>query len=163
MIVEAAAQRTAESPALADQLRFLDERITREGRRLVGVAGELDRVRRYLRTLLDDLPLGACALDAEGRVVLWNRALARLTGVDDARAAGQPLAALPSPWDEALGSHGRVHDLASQPETGTELTVTTPRGARRLRVHASRVQAGDASSGVIVLVEDVSERRTLEA
>jgi PAS domain S-box-containing protein len=159
MIVDASTlSRTQETMALADQMRFLDERLRREGQRLEGLAVELDRVRRYLGALLDELPLGACALDVSGAVVLWNRALERMTHVDEVRALGRPVAALPPPWNAAL-----VHHTALPVPPSEDVGVATADGTRVVRVHASRIEGGHASSGVMLLLEDVSDRRELEA
>jgi PAS domain S-box-containing protein len=159
MIVEASARAEPAEAALGHQLRFLDERIAREGARLGGLAAELDRVRRFLGALLDDLPSGACALGPGGDVVIWNRALERLTGVAAADAAGRALSALRAPWGDALAP------FAAAGQEDGEVRVDVAGAVRVVRVHASAVSAlreGDPE-GTMLLVEDVTERRTLEA
>jgi PAS domain S-box-containing protein len=159
MIVEASARTEPPEAALAHQLRFLDERVAREGARLLGLAAELDRVRRFLGALLDDLPTGACALGPASDVVIWNRALERLTGLAAAEATGHPLAALAAPWGAALAP------FASGARGDGEVRVEVRGAGRTLRVHAAPVSTARASDtqGTMLLIEDITERRSLEA
>lgn len=58
--------------------------------------------RRYLRGLLEDLPVGVLVVDEARRVLLWNEAMAEISGVAAARCLGQPLSALPEGLDAQL-------------------------------------------------------------
>ena len=57
LLVHPAERGEGDDAALADQLRFLDERLNRPALELTGVAAELDLLRRYLRGVLEDLPI----------------------------------------------------------------------------------------------------------
>jgi signal transduction histidine kinase/Na+/proline symporter len=159
MIVEASARTEPAEAALAHQLRFLDERVAREGARLEGLAAELDRVRRFLGALLDDLPTGACALGPAADVVIWNRALERLTGLAASEATEHTLSALPAPWGAAFAP------FASGTRGDGEIRVDVRGAARTLRVHTAHLSTAraDDTQGMMLLVEDITERRSLEA
>ena len=75
--------------------------------------------------VLDHLPAGVLVVDAELRVVYWNRALTELSGVDGARAQGQRIDAPPV---ELLDDNGRhippgVHPIARTLGDGEERSM----------------------------------------
>ncbi|MFP2931480.1 sensor histidine kinase, partial [Pyxidicoccus sp. 3LG] len=143
--------------ALAEQLRFVEERL-RDAREMRGAPVlALETVRRYLRHVLEDLPLGVCAVGPDGEVVIWNAALERLSGVEPATVRGHALAALPEPWGALLSG------FASGAEGDTEARVTVKEGERILRLHRSRLEGGSTSEGMALLVEDLTERKAVDA
>ncbi|NTX00481.1 ATP-binding protein [Myxococcus sp. CA040A] len=146
--------------ALAEQLRFVEERL-RDARGMQGPVHAVEAVRRYLRRILEDLPLGVCAVGPDREVVIWNAALERLSGVEEHAARGHPLAALPSPWGPLLSG------FATGAEADTETRVTVGDGERTLRLHRSRLtpdeEGGSASEGMALLVEDLTARKAVDA
>jgi len=161
LLVHPAERGEGDDAALADQLRFLDERLNRPALELTGVAAELDLLRRYLRGVLEDLPIGVCALGPRRDVILWNRALARTTGIAPERASGSPLERLPDPFGPELAAFAA--DAAHE-----EADVEVFQDARRvaLRLHKASLDTADAKGapfGLVLLVEDRTERAALEA
>ncbi|MBZ4422104.1 ATP-binding protein [Myxococcus sp. RHSTA-1-4] len=147
--------------ALAEQLRFVEE-LLRDARGMQGgPVLALEAVRRYLRHILEDLPLGVCAVGPDGEVVIWNAALERLSGVEPGAVRGHTLAALPEPWGPLLSG------FAAGAEEDTEARVTVAGGERILRMHRSRVspteEDGGTSEGMALLVEDLTERKAVDA
>ncbi|MCP3142830.1 ATP-binding protein [Pyxidicoccus xibeiensis] len=143
--------------ALAEQLRFVEERL-RDARVMQGAPVlALEAVRRYLRHVLEDLPLGVCAVGPDGEVVIWNAALERLSGVEPGAVRGHALAALPEPWGTLLSG------FASGAEGDTEARITVAGGERILRLHRSRLEGGSTSEGMALLVEDLTERKAVDA
>ncbi|MFT3776377.1 MAG: ATP-binding protein [Minicystis sp.] len=146
--------------ALADQLRFLELRLRDPGAALPGPAEQLDLLRRYLRSVLEELPVGVCALGPDGGVVIYNRALARTTGISAEDANGAPLARLPDPWGDALAAfaEGRGPD---------EVRLETRSGPRALRLYKAsvdfRAPADPHAGGLVLVVEDRTEREALRA
>lgn len=137
------------------QLRFVaEQRAAAEA-----PARELDDARRYLRRVLDDLPSGVVTLGPSGEVVVWNHAIARLTGIDASATFGTPLDALPAPWGKVLGTF--VAGEAERAEVVLEGARPRTLALERSVLDASAL-LGTASAGVIVLVEDRTERRALE-
>jgi len=166
LVVQEPIQAGGGAPALDEQMRAIDEQLARSGSHLYGIAAELDTVRRFLGALLDDLPLGVCALDEERRIVLFSRTMEGLTGVAAPAAVGRGIAELPAPWGEALGA---IVASAERADAGIALTVSgVPRSLRvqRFTVDLPVLRAvGNAAdrAGLVLLVEDITERLSLEA
>ncbi|AUX44365.1 ATPase [Sorangium cellulosum] len=150
--------------ALTEELRWLERRLARGETRLVGAAKELDLLRRWLRSVLAQLPLGVCAVGSDGAVSLVNRRLEALVGVEERDLVGAPLDRLPAPFAELFA---RAAAAASAGEAGAdEITAHVGGRARSLRVHRAAldpIDARAASGGVVLLVEDRTEQRALEA
>lgn len=138
------------------QLRFVAEhRAAAEA-----PARELDSARRYLRRVLDDLPVGVATLGPGGEVVLWNPAMTTITGVAAAAATGLPVAALPAPWGEVLAG------FAATGAARAEVTLPALR-PRTIALGRSELGpgalAGATAGGAVLLVEDLTEERALAA
>src|SRR5690606_15364302 len=90
--------------ALADTVRFLEEHLEESRSRLQGLAAELDKLRRYHRQVLQELPLAVCSLGPSQEIVIWNNAMERLSGLAAHEVSGVPLAELQDPWGALLRS-----------------------------------------------------------
>ncbi|MGK4003863.1 ATP-binding protein [Sorangium sp. So ce1036] len=150
--------------ALTEELRWLERRLASGETRLVGAAKELDLLRRWLRSVLAQLPLGVCAVGPDGAVSLVNRRLEALVGVEERDLVGAPLDRLPAPFAELFA---RAATAASAGDAGAdEIEAPVAGRVRALRVHRAAldpIDARAASGGVVLLVEDRTERRALEA
>jgi signal transduction histidine kinase len=145
--------------ALADQLRILEQRLREARVPLSGAALELEAFRGYFRQILEDLPQGVVALGPDTDVVIWNRALANLTGVAAGDAVGLPLSGLPAPWGELLGDFA-----GSGADAGQERRVQTAAGERVLQLFRSRLDSGQhLGGGQVIMLEDLTEARLLQA
>ncbi|HKD39202.1 MAG TPA: ATP-binding protein [Myxococcaceae bacterium] len=149
---------TQARPALSDRLRFLEETLRESRAHLPGPAAELEAFRRYLRRILEDLPLGVCALGPDRDVVIWNRALEALAGISANEATGGTLQQLEQPVARALA------EFAARPEPQQEIRL----GDRFFSLSKSVVDGAalprrgtSPSQGLVMLVEDVSERKAL--
>jgi signal transduction histidine kinase len=147
-------------PALSERLRFLEEQLRMSRAQLHGAPAELEAFRRYLRRVLEDLPLGVCALGPDRDVVIWNGALATLSGIPSADAVGGRLDQLPGTLPSAL------RDFLEQAAPHTEVCVTLLGHERVLALGRSQESAASAPAdlrGPVLLVEDLSERKALAA
>src|SRR5216684_236292 len=131
---------------------------------LPGGAAELESFRRYFRRILEDLPLGVCALGPDRDVVIWNRALEQISGIDGARVVGTRLDKVP----EALG--GLLISFADQGEARQEVRLVISEHERPFSLSKSVIDAAalprlssGAPGGLVILVEDLSERKALAA
>lgn len=129
-----------------------------QGGRLTGLAAELDHLRRLHRQVLRDLPVGACAVDEHGVLRLWNHRLETLSGLGEDSVIGLPTAQLPSPWATLLGEF-----LCQRDAHLYKIELRLPAGGRWLNLHKESVGPDAAASGVVVLLEDLTEQRLLEA
>jgi PAS domain S-box-containing protein len=153
--------------ALADQLRILEERLREARIPLQGAALELEAFRSYFRQILEDLPQGVCALGPDTDVVIWNRALSRMTGVSSQEAVGHELASLPAPWGELLNGFAQADTSTSQ-----ERRVRTSNGERVVQLFRSRLDpssqpggqlATHLAGGQVILLEDLTDSKLLQA
>ena len=139
---------------IADQVRFLEERV--RDAELSRAAAPLDQVRRYLRQVLEELPVAVCVLDSADKVVLVNRAFQQLTELDNDDVVGLRIPALPDPWG-VLWSEAPATVMAER-----ERTVVVQGHPRVLRLAAAGL-AEEGGGGRIVIAEDLTKQRALES
>jgi two-component system cell cycle sensor histidine kinase/response regulator CckA len=123
---------------------------------------ELRRTSYTLQTLIDAAPLAIYALDAEGRVRSWNRAAEQMFGWPAAEVVGQPLAIVPTEdLDAFRESLARL--FRGEAITGLQVRRTRQDGITLdIRVCAAPTRGPDGLiDGVIVIAEDVTERKSL--
>ncbi|TFH85725.1 ATPase [Billgrantia azerbaijanica] len=141
-----------------DDIHFVESRLEAYRSRLTGLARELDGLRRYHRRILARLPVGLCTLGVDDELLMWNDALAELSGIDGTSVVGARRDGLPAPWGELLGrllAEPGDH-LYKQP---VELDGTT----RYLTLHRAELPADDdLRGGTVILIEDHSELKWLE-
>ena len=165
MVVEAGLELDPQArPALSEHLRILEERLRESRLDLSGSAAELEAFRRYFRRILEQLPLGVCALGPDRDVVIWNRALEQISEISASRVVGARLNELP----KALG--GLLTRFADQPEVRQEARLKISEHERHLALSKSVIDAAalprlssSAPGGLVILVEDLSERKALAA
>jgi Na+/proline symporter/nitrogen-specific signal transduction histidine kinase len=147
-------------PALSERLGFLEEQLRASRAQLHGAPAELEAFRRYLRRVLEDLPLGVCALGPDRDVVIWNHTLTTLSGVPSQDAVGARLEQLPGPFPEAL------QNFLEQASPHAEVCLTL-RGHQRVLALGKSQESTEAAPadlrGPVLLVEDLTERKALAA
>ncbi|MEV4636431.1 PAS domain-containing sensor histidine kinase [Actinoplanes sp. NPDC049548] len=139
--------------------------------RHLAVEERADRNAGYLAALLDSLSVGVAACDAEGRIVLMNRALRELHGLP---ATGD----VPIDFMESL--NGKLYDadhqavavedtplmraLAGEYVPETDLVIEMPgHRERRLSVTARPIVGGDGGRrGAVVVSHEVTALRRVE-
>jgi PAS domain S-box-containing protein len=135
-------------------------------------AEEIGRMREFNENILESLDDGLVVFDEAEQIVRWNRALESTSGVARAEAVGRPLSAIfDAPFVEALRAareenpHGttlfkvpltsrRRHEGAADNETARLLVNAT--------VVPLQSSPGDAFTGTILLIEDITDRIRLE-
>ncbi len=150
--------------ALADGIRFMEERLADSRDALRGAMAQLQSLQRYHRDVLQELPIGVCSVAPDGEIVLWNRAMEELSGVSRQEAAGKPLQSLPAPWNEVLARFARASERRRQKEP----IPSQEHAERRVNLHKAWIanpRQGDAqdSGSLVLLVEDRTDVETLEA
>ena len=130
-------------------------------------AQEVDRMRQFSENIIESLSDGLAVVNLEGRVVRWNAGLERLYGVPRDQAVGQMLEAL---FDDAFVERLKV--AREEAPTGTVLyrvpiasRHASSEAPRRLLVNvatAPLLTPDGSTSGVMVIVEDITARVQLE-
>jgi PAS domain S-box-containing protein len=115
---------------------------------------------RSLGTLLHHAPFGMMVADLEGRLVGWNPWAGDLLGVGP-EATGRPVTELFTPPEPLLGflelaRHGRLT------ETAPTIVLQAPQGIS-VEVNAVPTELESGRAAVLLLVQDVTERRRAEA
>ncbi len=148
------------STALADNIRLIETRLALSKDQIKGVVGELDQLRRYHQQILQDLPLAACAVDANGNVVSWNLAMELLSGLDKLQVQGQRLGDLRPPWSSLLSRSFQATDNHLH-----KLQINIDGRRRWLNVHKASIDessTNDQFGGVVILLEDLTDVHNLE-
>jgi PAS domain S-box-containing protein len=133
----------------------LIERALDSGRvQFTGLAADLDNLRRRYRETLDTLPIGVCSLAADGEILMWNRAMAELTGIPPQQVLGSRTATLAEPWQSLVRDfHAADSDILLKAEVTTD-----PAEPRWVSLHKTTAPEGDT----IILVEDISDYERME-
>jgi len=136
-----------------DHARDLEQRIAATREPLQGLASELYDAQRYFKALLEQLPIGVCALGPEGRVLTWNNGLAELTGLSEEEVAlFSRVEDLPAPWGEVLSEFCAAAEIQR-----TRVAVPTAGADRIVNLGKSVAHWG----GQLLVVEDITERIAL--
>jgi PAS domain S-box-containing protein len=134
-------------------------------------AEEIGRMREFNENILESLDDGLVVFDAGEQIVRWNRALESSYGVARVDAVGRPLAEIfDAPFVDALRAareenpHGTT--LFKVPLVSRRKGERSDDEAPRLLVNATVVplqnSPGDAFTGTILLIEDITDRIRLE-
>jgi two-component system NtrC family sensor kinase len=134
-------------------------------------AEEIGRMREFNENILESLDDGLVVFDAGEQIVRWNRALESSYGVARADAVGRPLSEIfDAPFIDALRAarqenpHGTT--LFKVPLISRRKVDGSDAEPARLQVNATVVplqnSPGDAFTGTILLIEDITDRIRLE-
>lgn len=136
---------------------LVEEQLEESGEQFTGLAAELDHLRRLHRQVLQDLPVGACSIDNRGIVRLWNQRLSTLSTLDENSLLGLTLTQLPAPWAGLLSGFLSLADAHLY-----KIELKLDSGVCWLNLHKETV-GRTSDGGVVVLLEDLTEQRLLEA
>jgi two-component system, NtrC family, sensor kinase len=132
---------------------------------LSGKAGEIERLRQFSDSVVESLTDGLIVVDLHDRILRWNRALERLTGVVREQALGAEFSDLFSrAFVETLQAARRE---APEGTTLYRVPIDVPAAdqVKQLLVNTSVAPfhtSDGAQAGWIVVIEDVTERANLE-
>ncbi|MEO4046142.1 ATP-binding protein [Pseudomonas sp. CAU 1711] len=144
---------------VSEDIHFIESRLEDYQSRLTGLAAELDALRRFHRQTLQELPMGVCSLAKDQEVLMWNRAMEELTGIAAQQVVGSRLQSLEEPW------HGLLQDFIEQDgEHLHKQHLQLDGEVRWLNLHKAAIDEplAPGNSGLVLLVEDVTETRVLE-
>ncbi|HXH82796.1 MAG TPA: ATP-binding protein, partial [Candidatus Tectomicrobia bacterium] len=133
----------------------------RERVKVLDLTREAQVRERFIGNVVESLQEGVVALDAEGRVVTWNEAIARTLGVAETEVLGREFLACfadlaPEVVRSLLAGHVERAGL-------DHLEYRTPGGASAvLNVKGTALREGGRPAGAVLLVEDITDRVALE-
>ncbi len=160
-VVEESLPYETQSGPVADDIHYMEQNLEDYQDRLTGLAGELDHLRRFHRQILTELPLGLISLSKNGEVISWNRAIEVLTGISAWQVIGSEIHYVAEPWRDLLSP------LLSQPQ-GRVLhkTIEVDYETRWLKLNTMHIQTQQSKhelSGLVIMIEDLTDRKKLEA
>lgn len=142
-----------------EDIYFMENRLESYESRLTGLAAELDALRRYHRLTLQALPIGVCSVSKHQDILLWNRAMERLTGLATDKIIGANLTLLEGAWRELLINFTQLSENHLYKQR-----VNINGHSRIYNLHKAAI--GESvlinSGGMVLLVEDITETYLLE-
>ncbi|MFC4859626.1 ATP-binding protein [Pseudomonas sp. JS3066] len=144
---------------VTEDIHFIESRLEDYHSRLTGLAAELDALRRYHRQTLQELPMGVCSLAKDQEILMWNRAMEELTEIPAQRVVGSRLSTIAEPWK------GLLEGFINLPDEHLHKQRLTLEGqVRALNLHKAAIEEplAPGSSGLVLLVEDVTDTQLLE-
>jgi len=142
---------------VTDDIHFVESRLEAYRSRLTGLARELDGLRRHHRQTLANLPVGLCVFGDDDELVMWNRALAELSGISGESVVGAHRDSLPEPWPTLLQSA-----LSSTSVTLYKQAAHLHGRDHFLTLHTADLSGDDSRGGRVVMIEDHTEMKWLE-
>jgi len=122
--------------------------------------GLLRQGKEEWETTFDALSEGIALVDADGRVTRANRALSALAGVPLASLVGREF--IPTLFTSSEAAEAAIEG-ARRGEARPPVLIPSPRLNRTLRLTAAPLPPHAGAGAVVVMVEDVTEQRALEA
>jgi len=120
----------------------------------------LRRGKEEWETTFDALSEGIALVDGAGRITRANRALALLAGVPLASLIGRPF--VPTLFGESAAAEAQVAG-ARLGQSHIPVLLPSSRLNRILRLAGAPLPAEEETGAVVLMVEDVTEQRALEA
>ncbi|HEY7885274.1 MAG TPA: ATP-binding protein [Cellvibrionaceae bacterium] len=83
-------------------INLIENRLSQYRSHLTGMAAELNNLRLYHRKTLQELPMAVCSLGRDKEILMWNKAMERLTRIGADDVIGSRLDDLVQPWCDLL-------------------------------------------------------------
>jgi len=135
---------------LTFSFNLLEDHLEKYQTKLSGLSAELDRLRRYQKQILHNLPVGVCSLNAQHEITLWNKAMADLTGIEAKQIRGSNISNLPNPWSEISQQFINYHKNHKFKQSINQHFINL------YKAHL------DDKDGLILVFEDITEMQNLE-
>jgi PAS domain S-box-containing protein len=121
---------------------------------------ELQRMRTYLKNIIDSMPSVLVGVDEEGRVTEWNQSAERATGVPTGSAIGQPFSKLFPELESQLDNMRKA--IRTHTPMRTERLITEKDGEPRYADVMVYPLLADGSAGAVIRVDDITNRVRIE-
>ncbi|EIK43515.1 putative galS His Kinase A [Cellvibrio sp. BR] len=140
-------------------INLIESRLSEYREHLTGMAAELNTLRLYHRKTLEELPMAVCSLGRDMEVLMWNRAMAELTGIPSGDVTGSYLEDIPEPWCSLL-----IDFSQSNEPHFYRREIELDNRPHWISLHKANIE-GTITAGVydqVMLLEDVTETQLLE-
>lgn len=146
-IMEESIPLAASAEQESNDITLIESVLAIHSNRLTGIASELNKLSIHHREIIDNLPIGLVALDADGEILKWNSRMALYTGLDENSALGALVDDLPPPWNRAI-----TEFLAGGASSSENIRLELNGEVRWFSLQKSADQSTDNDS--ILLVEE---------
>jgi len=123
---------------------------------------ELQRMRSYLKNIIDSMPSVLVGVDMQGRVTEWNQSAEQATGVPTTRAVGKPFGSLFPELESQLENLQESMRTNSQISTERLSLVTDRDGETRYADVMVYPLVTNGSLGAVIRVDDITDRVRIE-
>ena len=150
--------KVPESPGATD-INLIESRLSQVRDHLTGLAAELNNLRLYHRRTLEELPLATFSIGADMEILMWNSAMADLTGIASDEVTGSHLEDVVEPWGGLLTKFALSHEPRFY-----KRQITLNNQAHWITLHKATIPSSMAHQvdGQVILLEDVTELQMLE-
>ena len=121
---------------------------------------ELQRMRTYLKNIIDSMPSVLVGVDKKGRVTEWNQSAATATGVQNDKAIGQPFTRLFPELESQLDNIREA--IRTHTPMRTERLITEKNGEPRYADVMVYPLLANGSAGAVIRVDDITSRVRIE-
>ena len=151
--------------ALADSIKYVEQRLENSQLLLDGLNTELKNLHRYHRNILLDLPLGVCVISHNQQINIWNMAMERMSQVKSSHVVGKNIEQLPEPWHQVLNiflKSADTHQYHLEVQTGEESRWFNLHKATIIEPTVLTGHAQENMPGTVILFEDLTNLENLE-
>ncbi len=143
----------------ATDINLIESRLGNVRDQLTGLAAELNNLRLYHRKTLEQLPLATCSIGQDLEILMWNSAMAELTGINSDDVTGSHIKDVRPPWGNLL------HRFSNSPEHRFYKRQIELEGRPHwITLHKASIPSSlsQHSDGQVIILEDVTELQMLE-
>ncbi|MDE1463154.1 sensor histidine kinase [Spartinivicinus poritis] len=144
---------------VTEDINFIEGRFEAYQSQLTGLAAELNNLRRFHRHTLENLPLGVCSIGKDSEVLMWNRAMAAITGIGSSKVVGSRFEDIPEPWKSLFNR------FATNPARNhlSKEKIIVDGEPRWLSLHKAAIGAPFTDDeGLVILLDDATDTQLLE-
>lgn len=107
--------------------------------------------------ILENIPLGACLLDSEKKIVIWNHMIELLSGLSRSKTVGRSITELSQPWQTLL-----MRILSSHEKQLRNIKLESSGQPKWLNLHKTvHDMQGSSEESTLILIEDITEQYLL--
>jgi PAS domain S-box-containing protein len=121
---------------------------------------ELQRMRTYLKNIIDSMPSVLVGVNREGMVTEWNQSAEKTTGVPSGRAIGQSFSKLFPELESQLDNMREA--IRTHTPMRTERLITEKDGEPRYADVMVYPLLANGSAGAVIRVDDITSRVRIE-
>ncbi len=143
----------------ATDINLIESRLNQVRDQFTGLTAELNNLRLYHRRTLEELPLATFSIGLDMEILMWNNAMAKLTGISSDEVTGSHLRDVAAPWGRLLykfANSSEAHFYKQPLELNHKRHWIS---LHKAAIPSSKAQLND---GQVILLEDVTELQLLE-